>query len=282
MTMATTMVAKTTCFPDDIWSQIKGFLFESNLKCAWCKHEIPNGTHKLIKHIKPAKSLINSHTEEDAVGVINKKTGKYFSCFAYTDIKSNDILPFSNLEDYYTFKKARVVNLWYCKICWSNHIFKPYTIKKKIQTHYSLNYSQTEKICMKLMDLFNLSDDSCDYNGITIFDKQRLKKTRERYDTYIRFMEEYYKDEYKSSKTKFDRRLIIGERQLKNDFKIYVKNVYLSRVYELHKELALYQISKQFKTGKISYNVFRKLINIPDNKSYSERHLIAFGRDIYD
>lgn len=282
MTTTTTMVAKTTCFPDDIWSQIKGFLFESNLKCYWCKYEIPNGTHKLIKHIRLVKSLENRHyIRGDVIGVVNKKTGECFSCFSYNDIASNAIPPFSNnLEEYYTFKKAELVNLWYCRFCWSNHMFKPYTIREKIQNHYSLNYSQTEKICLKLTNMF-CADDNSDC-GMTIFDGHRLKATREKYETYIRFMEEYYIDKYKEDKGRFDRGKIIEERQLRNDFKIYVKNVYLSRVNELHKELALYQISKQFKTGKISYNVFKKLMDMSGNKSYAERILIAFGRDIYD
>lgn len=285
-TTTTTMVAKTTCFPDDIWSQIKGFLFESNLKCALCKCSKTDGKYKLIK-----TAVYPEYYEgcELYCLLASKKSAKYFGKNSYQDIR-RDIIEskapiFSNIEDYYTFHKGETINMWYCESCWSNRMFRPYKIRGRIMEHYGLNYSQTEKICLKLTNMF-CADDKSDC-GMTIFDRHRLKTTREKHETYIRFMEEYYRANYKADKTEFEEKANIDEQYFRKAFKHITENLHLENVNDLHNELCLYQVSNKFKTGKMPYKIFKKLMDIrpslpPKAYSYSQRYLKAFGRDIYD
>lgn len=254
-------IVKTIAFPDDIWRQIKGFLLIEKLVCSsYCCKKIGDANYRLVKEIDDKTTLIS-------------KTGGISDICYY--IKGNNLKPYSNFEEHFGFSVPYPEKSWYCGKCWSEKMFRPYDIYFKIKEYAGLTYSKedvkkTEKLCLNLV-------------GKNMFEKPHLKKTREDYKNYIRFMEEHLIEQYKKDWKKFQIETTEFKTEEKRLFKYYTKEIYASKVRHLFKELELYLISIDTKKGKLSSSQFAILMKTgAPYISYSNRYRAAFNKDLYD
>ena len=280
--MTTTTNAKIakneTLFCDDLWRQIKGFLFNPDIMCKSCELKLTEkncNDFKLVKRIK------------GSIRIFSKLTGNNYDIYdnpalACSQIKLVEIgrMPlYMNIEDILIpqISNKEIKNKWYCKKCWSSVIFDPYVLSYPISDYLKTNDSSVIK--KEQHKLFNL------FKGInckSIFDKQRLSATNEKYQYYIKCMERGLIKSYKEDLNRFDNRFDNCITYTKNYIKRecflhnYKKRAHIGRfIMEFWVKLAI----KEYSKNKLTYNQFKKIIREismagEDGYAYSEYEVL--------
>lgn len=278
------MTTKATAFPDDIWSMIKGFLFEKEIECySGCKNKMTN---------KNAKDFLLVKNWKNNISVISKLSGKIYNIGNYAHfippvgiLKEINSMPLNlKVEDVFVAKPEYAFEThWFCKKCWSAAIFNPYDIKPSIENYMehtnekfedlpdNKKYSKIEKECMKLRELFWYDEIK---PNKSIFDKQRLTKTQKKYNYYIKCMREYLILEYNENKNR--------NYNIVNSFKTFISENWnyiqndkrKKRITPIFVEMFSVLVAKDFLKKKITLPTYQHIL-----RNITEYNVLSWYRN---
>ena len=259
----TTTIVKTTCFPDDIWSQIKGFLFEPDIKCdnRRCELKINKDNHNDFKLVKKCRNNIILFAP---LSGNSYECGKSIclSIELYNEIKN---IPLNmNIEDaLIPTRNIKIENTWFCKNCWSAIVFDPFAIEGCIQDILDTNGTEVSltKVKKEQHKLFGL------FKGVfnkSIFDKQRLSATTQKYRSYVREMEKKLIIDYNRDIKKFNENTQVLTQDIKKNWGGQHRINRRKRLQEIIKEVWIKLALRDYNKRRINYKNFLRIINSID------------------
>lgn len=252
----TTTTTTTTLFCDDVWKQIKGFLFEPDIKCNNCELKINKDNHRDFKLVKKCKNNIIVFFP---ISGNNYDFGKSIPSHPTSMELANEIknIPLNmNIEDaLIPTRNRKIENTWFCKKCWSAIVFDPFVMEGYIQDYLDTNGTKVKKEQHKLFGLFK---------GVftkSIFDKQRLSATTEKYRSYAQQMEKQLIIDYNRDIEKFNENTKVITQYIKKNWGYIHKYNRRKRLQDIISEVWIKLAIRDYNKRRINCEQFQRIMN---------------------